>query len=127
MTDRYTNADLDAAENKLVAAGHDGEAAALRQYTEGIRNLVQGEWGRSFVTALERLNDQQTQRIADAVSAAVRAEVTAAIGPFRREIAEIKDRLDRKRDELDDFQAWRREMTTWRAEIDAKLEQRGDG
>lgn len=91
---RYTNADLDAAESRLVAAGRGDEAAALRQYTEGIRNLVQGVWGQSFVLSLETMIERQSATIAAAVASAVRLEVAAALSPFQQDLAELRAQFD---------------------------------
>ena len=51
----YTNADLDAAEQQMIDAGHSDLAAALRQYTQGNRNMVVGALGESFQKTLENL------------------------------------------------------------------------
>lgn len=58
MTDEpYTNLDLDTAEEMLIVAGKPELAKALRYQAQGVRNLVQGEWGTSFVNALENIMD----------------------------------------------------------------------
>ena len=79
---QYTNADLDTAETLLIAAGQPELAKALRFYTEGNRNMVQGVWGQSFVNSFEQLIDKQTKTIAEAVTVAVRQEVAAQMSPF---------------------------------------------
>lgn len=55
MTDEYRNLDLDTADELLIAAGRPELAQALRYQTQGVRNLVQGEWGQSFVNALDNI------------------------------------------------------------------------
>lgn len=51
--DEYTNLDLETAEGLLYAAGKPELAKALHHHAHGVRNLVQGEWGRSFVNSLD--------------------------------------------------------------------------
>lgn len=53
----YTNLDLDTAEELLIAAGKKELAVALRYQAQGVRNLVQGTWGQSFVNSLETIMD----------------------------------------------------------------------
>jgi hypothetical protein len=56
MTDKsYTNLDLDTAESMLVGSGNPEQAKAMRYYTQGMRNFIQGEFGQSFVDAFERV------------------------------------------------------------------------
>ena len=43
------------AEQLLIAAGKPELAKALYYQAQGIRNLVQGEWGKSFVNSLENI------------------------------------------------------------------------
>lgn len=97
----YTNADLDAAEHQLVSLGRQGEAEAFRQYTQGIRNLIQGEWGQSFLGALESLGERQAQTIV----AALHQEVSALKDQFQSDISHLRTRLDRKRQRLDNHDA----------------------
>lgn len=98
MSDKpYTNADLDAAEDRLVGLGRDGEAAALRHYTQGIRNLVQGEWGQSFLGALESISARQAQTIVGALQGdllALRGEVGALGEQFHSEVKTLSERMD---------------------------------
>lgn len=53
----YTNLDLDTAEEMVIAAGKPELAKALRFQAQGVRNLVQGEWGGAFVKTLENIMD----------------------------------------------------------------------
>jgi DNA repair ATPase RecN len=55
--DAYTNLDLDTAEEMVIAAGKPELAKALRYQAQGVRNLVQGEWGGAFVKTLENIMD----------------------------------------------------------------------
>lgn len=59
----YTNLDLESAENALIRAGSPEIAPAMRQYTEGIRNYVQGEFGQSFINAVDSISQKQTKHI----------------------------------------------------------------
>ena len=63
----YTNLDLDTADELLVAAGRPELAKALRYQTQGVRNLVQGEWGQSFVNTLENLMDTRVVSVLTSV------------------------------------------------------------
>lgn len=49
------NLDLETAEALLIAAGKPELAQALRFQAQGVRNLVQGEWGKAFVGSFEGL------------------------------------------------------------------------
>jgi PAS domain S-box-containing protein len=55
--EEYTNLDLETAEQILFTAGKPELAKALHHHAHGVRNLVQGEWGKSFVGALENIMD----------------------------------------------------------------------
>lgn len=57
----YRNLDLDTAEQLLIAAGKPELATALYHQAQGVRNLVQGEWGKSFVNSLEGLLTKHIQ------------------------------------------------------------------
>jgi hypothetical protein len=64
MTDEaYTNLDLDTADELLIAAGRPELAKALRYQTQGVRNLVQGEWGRSFVNTLDNIMETRVVNV----------------------------------------------------------------
>jgi len=63
----YTNLDLDTADELLIAAGRPELAKALRYQTQGVRNLVQGEWGQSFVNTLENLMDTRVVSVLTSV------------------------------------------------------------
>ena len=93
---QYTNADLDTAETLLIAAGQPAIAVALRRYTEGQRNMMQGVWGQSFIASLQGIIDKQTEAIAEAVTVAVRQEVAAQMSPFH-------DRLERAESAITDL------------------------
>lgn len=53
--EEYTNLDLETAEQLMFAAGKPELSKALHHHAHGVRNLVQGEWGKSFVNSLEDL------------------------------------------------------------------------
>lgn len=63
----YTNLDLDTAEELLIAAGKKELAVALRYQAQGVRNLVQGEWGQSFVNTLESVMDTRVVNVLSSV------------------------------------------------------------
>lgn len=64
MTDEpYTNLDLDTAEALLISAGRPELAQALRYQAQGVRNLVQGEWGGAFVRTLENVMDTRVVNV----------------------------------------------------------------
>ena len=55
----YTNLDLDTAEQLLLDAGRPDEAAALRRYSHGIRNMMQAAVVPGFVRTLEIVVSKQ--------------------------------------------------------------------
>jgi hypothetical protein len=61
MAEKYTNLDLDTAEELLVAAGQPEIAKALRLQTQGMRNMMQGEWGLAFMNALDTVLERRLQ------------------------------------------------------------------
>jgi len=68
MTDEeYTNMDLDTAEELLIHAGRPELAQALRFQAQGVRNLVQGEWGASFVNSLDGLLEKHVNVILEEI------------------------------------------------------------
>ncbi len=69
MSDDYTNLDLDTADELLVAAGRPELAKALRHQTQGVRNLVQGVWGQSFVATLDNIMDTRVVSVLASVQA----------------------------------------------------------
>ena len=90
--EEYTNLDLDTAEELLITAGKPELAKALRYQAQGVRNLVQGEWGLAFVGALESISKANTERILaevatrlDEITSYVQQSVT--IGRESKEIA----------------------------------------
>jgi DNA repair ATPase RecN len=149
VSDDYTNLDLDTAEELLIAAGKPELAQALRYQAQGVRNLVQGAWGQSFMTALDTVlerrlqayNDEHTillagvqnslqllnTTVAEVLHTAQQALTVAKAGAARLgklekdtatlkrgqarisgEVNELRERLDRKRHELDDIHAWQK-------------------
>lgn len=140
--EEYTNLDLETAEGLVIAAGHPRLAPALHAHAQGVRNLVQGEWGKSFVKSLEDISDRQTNTIVAAVKdeiAALRGEVGAIQRQFqgvtqrldaseadRRAIHEEIAALEKK---LDVYIAGskREELIAIRRELDALKQARGDG
>lgn len=50
----YKNLDLDTAQQIYIAAGHPEQARAASFVVEAVRNTVQGEWGKSFITSYEK-------------------------------------------------------------------------
>ena len=86
MSDEYTNLDLDTADELLVASGHPEIAKALRFQTQGNRNLIQGEWGKSFVNALENIMDTRVVN----VLTSVQQRLDEQIGLVERLIAMVQ-------------------------------------
>jgi DNA repair ATPase RecN len=118
----YTNADLDAAEFAFIAAGLPEHARALRQYTEGIRNLVQGEWGQSFVGSLARILTTHLDPINGQM---VRLIELAEANQTR--LNKIETRLDRKRARLDAHEKRLREVEARLSKIERKSSSDGIG
>lgn len=89
MTDDepYTNLDLDTAEEMLIGAGRPELAKALRYQAQGVRNLVQGEWGRSFVGALENIMDTRVI----SVLTSVQQRLDEQIGLVQQLITMVRD------------------------------------
>lgn len=85
----YTNLDLDTAEELLIAAGRPELAKALRYQAQGVRNLVQGEWGQSFVNTLDSMLALHLQPIAKEM-AALRSEVATRLGKLEKATALLK-------------------------------------
>ena len=88
MSDPYTNLDLDTAEELLIAAGRPELAAALRYQAQGVRNLVQGEWGQSFIASLEGLLTRHIQPLADG-QVGMRAALEATATDIKKEIGDM--------------------------------------
>jgi hypothetical protein len=76
--EEYTNLDLDTAEELLIAAGKRELAVALRYQAQGVRNLVQGEWGRSFVGALENIMDTRVVNVLASVQQQLDQQIALA-------------------------------------------------
>ena len=117
MTDEeeeaYTNLDLETAEAMVIAAGHPKLAPALMAHAQGVRNLVQGEWGKSFVTSLEDISARQTETIVAAVGgqiAALQREVSAIRGQFQ----DVSKRMDASEE---DRRSIHREIAAFRQEF----------
>ena len=95
--DPYTNLDLDTAEQMLIAAGKPELAMALRHQAQGVRNLVQGEWGMSFVTALESVVAKHVGPLAEQVNGLRRdvqqsaAESVRRLGKLEADAKELRD------------------------------------
>ena len=108
MTETYSNLDLETAERMVIAAGKPELAPALRAHADGVRNLVQGEWGKSFVGSLENLLVKYIDPLgkdmgglrADvqhwaAESAARLGKLEARMGASEADRAELRQRLER--------------------------------
>jgi hypothetical protein len=90
MTDKpYTNLDLDTAESLLIAAGSPEQAKAMRHYTEGWRNYIQGEFGQSFVDAFERVMIQQITPLAREIGG-LRGDTAALQAEFRSGLSSVQ-------------------------------------
>jgi hypothetical protein len=134
MTDSqepYTNMDLDTAEELLIQAGKPELAVALRYQAQGVRNLVQGEWGKSFIKSLDDLLAVHIRPIPSAI-VDLRTEVATRLKKLEagqrlynkklkaqdeRHEGQIKDiigRLDHKRTELDQIQRELAELKAWK-------------
>jgi len=76
----YTNLDLDTAEALLRAAGKAELAEALNYHANGVRNLVQGVWGSSFVNSLEMLLVKHIQPLSNGQDTLLAAQEETARG-----------------------------------------------
>lgn len=134
MTEDYTNMDLDTADEILVAAGHPSIAKALRFQTQGNRNMIQGEWGQSFVNALDTIMEKRivTQltnvqisldRILGSVIAAdktaqqaltVAKAGAARLGKLSTEVKVVKKALDESKRDRADLRREIAELKAWR-------------
>lgn len=122
---QYTNADLDTAETLLIEAGQPAIAVALRRYTEGQRNMMQGVWGQSFIASLQSIIDKQTEAISQAVTVAVRQEVAAHLSPFHERLERAESAItDLYRETLQGrlTAARRGQLTSVVEEVEANLE-----
>lgn len=139
--EEYTNLDLETAEALVISAGHPKLAPALHAHAQGVRNLVQGEWGKSFVKSLEDMSERQT----NAIVAAVKGELGALqreVSAIREQFQGVNDRLtasekDRKtihkeiaalRESFEEYKrgSKRGEVDALRREIDALKQAQGD-
>lgn len=80
MNEPYTNLDLDTAEALLRAAGKAELAEALNYHANGVRNLVQGVWGSSFVNSLEMLLVKHIQPLSNGQDTLLAAQEETARG-----------------------------------------------
>lgn len=90
----YINLDLDTAEKLLFAAGKPELAKALHFHANGVRNLVQGEWGQSFVNSLEGLLSRHIEPLVEGQKE-THSGIAALSGQFRA-LAEDVTRLDKR-------------------------------
>jgi hypothetical protein len=101
MTDDepYTNLDLDTAKAMMIAAGQPDIARALQYQADGVRNLVQGEWGQSFVRSFEDVLARHIGPLAEEVKGLrgdvqnSAMEVAARLGKNEADIAGIDQRV----------------------------------
>jgi len=80
VNEPYTNLDLDTAEALLRAAGKAELAEALNYHANGVRNLVQGVWGSSFVNSLEMLLVKHIQPLSNGQDTLLAAQEETARG-----------------------------------------------
>lgn len=120
--DDYRNMDLDTAEALVIAAGRPELAPALHAHAHGVRNLVQGEWGRSFVNSLESL---LTKHIDPLVIAQKETHSgIAALGAQFQSLAETVDSLQAGlRESQDDRQAIHAELAAVKQDVATLQEQ----
>jgi len=97
MSDDYTNLDLETAEELLRAAGKPELAEALGYHANGVRNLVQGEWGKSFVNSLEGLLVRHIQPLVVGQGQLLAAQEESARGlkKLSEEFAAVIPRIER--------------------------------
>lgn len=98
--DEYTNLDLDTAEALLIAAGRPELAQALRYQAQGVRNLVQGEWGQSFASALESILARHIGELKTEIGGlrgdtnALQAEFHAGLQGIQSTVSELAETVD---------------------------------
>lgn len=105
---QYTNADLESAENALIAAGAREQAKALRQYTEGIRNFVQGEFGQSFVDAFDRVVGKHVDPLAEQIGG-LRDDNQVLQAEFHTGLSGIQDTVSALIETVDGLEVGQRE------------------
>jgi len=87
----YTNLDLETAENLLIAAGKPELAKALGYHKDGVRNMIQGEWGNSFINSLNTLLKTHIGPLAEDV-AGLRTEVATRLGKIETDLRGLNKR-----------------------------------
>ncbi len=98
--DEYTNLDLDTADELLVAAGHPSIAKALRLQTQANRNLVQGEWGKSFANSLDVILGKHVKVLSDEIGGlrgdtnALQAEFHAGLSTIHSTVSTLVETVD---------------------------------
>ena len=60
----------------MISAGRPELANALRYQAQGVRNLVQGEWGLSFVNTLEKVMDTRVVSVLTSVQARLDEQIS---------------------------------------------------
>lgn len=116
----YTNLDLDTAEQLLIAAGQPGQAAAMRQMTQGWRNMWQGEFGQSFVDAFDRVVAKHIEPLVEGQKE-THSGIAALSAQFR-ELAEDVTQLKRDmRGSQEDRKAIRTKLAALEKKLDAYI------
>lgn len=122
----YTNLDLQTAEDLLRAAGKPELAEALSHHAYGVRNLVQGEWGRSFVASLESILGRHIQPLIDAQKETHSgiAALSVQFHAIASDVAQLKERM---RESQQDRAAIHQELDVIRAQLTQIQQAASDG
>jgi Spy/CpxP family protein refolding chaperone len=114
--EEYTNLDLETAEQLMFAAGKPELSKALHHHAHGVRNLVQGEWGKSFVNSLEDLLIKHIDPLA--ASQKETQDGVAALSGLFQSLAESVDGLQvGLRESQEDRQAIHEELAAVKADV----------
>lgn len=97
MSDDYTNLDLITAEELLRAAGNPGMADALNHHANGVRNMIQGIWGTSFIKSLEGLLVKHIDplTVGQGTLLAAQEETARGLKKLSSEFATVISRIER--------------------------------
>lgn len=117
----YTNLDLETAEQLLIAAGKIEMAQALHHHAHGIRNLVQGEWGRSFVASLEGLLTKHVDPLVEGQKE-THSGIAALSGQFQTLVETVDELQASMHASQVDRQAMRAELAVLQSVVDQHSE-----
>ena len=99
----YINLDLETAEQLVFAAGKPELAKALHYHAHGVRNLVQGEWGKSFVASLESIMERHLNPLSTQIGG-LRGDTTALQAEFRSGLQGVQQTVSALSEAVDSIQ-----------------------